>query len=70
MRENTERPITVDVGTNKLVGTDPAEIVEQALASIDAEERNVARPEHWDGHASVRILDALWELLAEEGRVG
>ena len=58
LRDNTERPITVSEGTNRVVGRDPARIRE-ALA--DALEGRVParRPELWDGHASDRIAAVL-----------
>ncbi|EAR21273.1 non-hydrolyzing UDP-N-acetylglucosamine 2-epimerase [Nitrococcus mobilis] len=62
LRENTERPITVEQGTNTVVGTDSARIlanVEQILASGGKSGRV---PERWDGHAAERIAKevALW----------
>jgi UDP-N-acetylglucosamine 2-epimerase (non-hydrolysing) len=62
LRENTERPITVEMGTNKIVGTDPGEIVDAAFAALDetATPHPVSIP-LWDGHAAERILDALIE---------
>src|SRR4029077_3685300 len=54
LRENTERPVTVTHGTNRVVGTKTATIVdgvEQALASTAT--RQI--PELWDGHAAERV---------------
>ncbi len=58
LRDNTERPITIDQGTNTLVGRDPDRIVEVALDRIEhgAPER---RPELWDGRAGERIAEVL-----------
>jgi len=59
LRENTERPITVTMGTNKVVGTDPQKIVAAALAALDQPEKpNVSIP-LWDGRAAERIVAAL-----------
>ena len=44
MRENTERPITVEQGTNRLVGTDPKNILRAALETLDAPPRFPAPP--------------------------
>jgi UDP-N-acetylglucosamine 2-epimerase (non-hydrolysing) len=63
MRENTERPITVEQGTNRLVGTDPKNILQAALETLDAPPRFPAPPEFWDGKASVRIMDILERSL-------
>ena len=61
LRENTERPITVEMGTNTIVGTNSAEIVKAALIAIEGRPDKSAPhvPPFWDGHAADRILDAL-----------
>ena len=63
MRENTERPITIEQGTNRLVGTDPKKILQAALDTLDRPPRLLAPPELWDGKASARILDVLERSL-------
>lgn len=63
LRENTERPITVEQGTNTLVGRDREAIlrgVEQVLAGRGKSGRV---PELWDGHAAERIAADLWQWL-------
>jgi UDP-N-acetylglucosamine 2-epimerase (non-hydrolysing) len=59
LRENTERPITVTMGTNTIVGTDPAKIIAAALAALDETERKPVSIPLWDGHTAERILAAL-----------
>ncbi len=60
LRENTERPITVTEGTNRVVGTDPATITGAAADILDGRIAFAGRtPEFWDGHAAVRIADAI-----------
>ena len=63
LRENTERPITVDQGTNTVVGSSPAHI----LAAVDEILRTGGKagrvPELWDGRASQRIAAVLREWL-------
>lgn len=60
LRENTERPITLEMGTNTLVGTDPQRIKAGAFAALaDGPRRNHRIPPLWDGHTADRILDAL-----------
>jgi UDP-N-acetylglucosamine 2-epimerase (non-hydrolysing) len=54
LRENTERPITVTDGTNRVVGVDPARIVAGYRAALNGgDARRV--PPLWDGHAAERI---------------
>ena len=61
LRENTERPITVEMGTNTIAGTDTNKIVDAATRALDnpLPDSNVRIPEFWDGCAADRILDAL-----------
>jgi UDP-N-acetylglucosamine 2-epimerase (non-hydrolysing) len=63
LRENTERPVTVELGTNTVVGTDEKRIVAEAFRALDAarEERAARVPPLWDGKTADRILDALLE---------
>jgi UDP-N-acetylglucosamine 2-epimerase (non-hydrolysing) len=63
IRENTERPITVEQGTNLLVGTQPHNIVREALRVIKGESKKGNRPDLWDGKAAERIIGRLVELL-------
>ena len=59
MRENTERPVTVTVGTNKLLGTD-ADLLVEELRRIIAGERPLGDiPELWDGRSAERIADVI-----------
>jgi UDP-N-acetylglucosamine 2-epimerase (non-hydrolysing) len=67
LRENTERPITVEMGTNVVVGTDTGKIVSAATAALNGSARTTLRqPPLWDGHTSERILDALEEFAAAQ----
>src|ERR1035437_1644001 len=59
MRPNTERPITCEIGTNVLVGTDPERILHAANSILDGHARPGTIPEKWDGHAAERIVDIL-----------
>ncbi len=63
LRENTERPVTVEQGTNVLVGTDPARIVAEAARAIGGHGKTGRRPELWDGKAAERIVDELSRVL-------
>ena len=60
LRENTERPITVEMGTNTIVGTDPDKIVREAMAALKEGVRTPPTiPRLWHGKTAERILDAL-----------
>ncbi len=69
MRPNTERPITCEIGTNVLVGTDPQRIMNEANAILDGHTRSGAIPEKWDGHAAERIVDVLLNQPVQESCV-
>ncbi len=60
LRDNTERPITIEQGSNRLVGTDPARIVAAVHEIMSGAVTFSGRaPELWDGHAADRIVEAL-----------
>lgn len=59
LRSNTERPVTIQQGTNVLVGMDAGRIIESGLTSIAAGPGAQRVPELWDGHAAERIVDIL-----------
>jgi UDP-N-acetylglucosamine 2-epimerase (non-hydrolysing) len=59
LRHNTERPITCTVGTNVIVGNDPAEIRRHMMRVLSGQARRGRVPEKWDGRAAERIVDAL-----------
>jgi UDP-N-acetylglucosamine 2-epimerase (non-hydrolysing) len=59
MRDNTERPVSVTEGTNRLVGLDPERIVREGLRALGSEKGPHRVPALWDGHAAGRVLDVL-----------
>jgi UDP-N-acetylglucosamine 2-epimerase (non-hydrolysing) len=63
LRENTERPVTVEMGTNQLAGRDPERIVSAYRRVMDGEVRRGQVPPLWDGRASVRIVEILQKAL-------
>jgi UDP-N-acetylglucosamine 2-epimerase (non-hydrolysing) len=56
LRETTERPVTIESGTNILVGLDEERIVAEAFRIIEGKGRKGRIPEGWDGHAAERIV--------------
>jgi len=61
LRQNTERPITVTRGTNRIVGTEPAAIYESWREVADGKWPAGELPELWDGKAAARIVRVLLE---------
>jgi len=59
LRENTERPITVSLGTNVIVGTKTETIVSAAFAALDAKPKPAVAIPLWDGHTAERIVISL-----------
>ena len=64
LRNNTERPITIEMGTNKLAGTQKSAILEAALPIIQGQRRAGRIPPLWDGRASQRVMQVLLEKVA------
>jgi UDP-N-acetylglucosamine 2-epimerase (non-hydrolysing) len=61
LRENTERPVTVEEGTNVLAGTNPQRIIDEAGKIMRGEGKQGRRPHLWDGNAAQRIVAILAE---------
>ncbi len=69
IRENTERPITVEEGSNVLAGTDPARIIAEVRKVLRGNGKSGCPPYLWDGKAAVRIVDVLVkEILSQDDR--
>ena len=64
MRDNTERPETVEVGTNELIGTNPAALKPALDRLFEGKWKKGAVPELWDGRTSERIVAHLEKVLA------
>lgn len=63
LRNNTERPETVEIGTNELIGTDPSAIKPALNKLFAGEWKKGAIPELWDGNSSERIISNLTKLF-------
>jgi len=59
VRDNTERPVTVEIGSNILVGRDTDRLRAEVANVLAGEAKRGAVPPLWDGHAADRIADAL-----------
>ena len=59
LRENTERPVTIETGMNTLVGSDPAAIKREAGKVLDGLRELSDPPAFWDGKAAQRVTDVL-----------
>lgn len=59
LRENTERPVTVEVGTNELCALDPLRVVERSRAILQGKAKRGRIPELWDGKTAERITEIL-----------
>lgn len=59
MRNNTERPITIELGTNKIIGTDKKRIIDESLKIISGKRKLGKIPPLWDGKTARRIVDIL-----------
>lgn len=64
LRDNTERPETIAIGTNELVGTDPKNIPPAMKRLFAGEWKAGAIPPMWDGKAGPRIVGHLERLLS------
>ena len=64
LRTNTERPITIDKGTNILAGTNPDNIFSIINKILKGDVKNGLIPELWDGKAANRISDILKSILS------
>ncbi len=68
MRDSTERPITVEQGTNTLVGRDAQAILKGVADILSGQGKRGRVPELWDGRAAERIAADLWQWLHSGAR--
>lgn len=63
LRENTERPITIEVGTNQLCGLNVDLIVQKSFEVFDGKAKRGRNPELWDGKAAERIARIVHDTI-------
>ena len=66
LRDSTERPETVDIGTNELIGTDPVNLAPALDRLFAGKWKEGGIPEKWDGKTGERIVEILEQILAHE----
>jgi len=64
-RENTERPVTVTCGSNRLIGADPRNLVREARKVLREPRSTPQVPPLWDGHAAERIVEVIRNYLRQ-----
>jgi len=62
LRQNTERPVTVEAGANRIVGNHPAAIRAAVWSILNGNGHRSSIPELWDGKAAARIVEVLLRL--------
>ena len=63
LRENTERPVTAEIGSNQVVGTDSTRIISAYKRAMSGHWREPQVPPLWDGKAAERIVKTMLEKL-------
>ena len=63
LRPNTERPITIEQGTNILVGSEPDAIRREARKIIAGQTKPAQIPDLWDGHTAPRIVESIVQMF-------
>jgi UDP-N-acetylglucosamine 2-epimerase (non-hydrolysing) len=64
LRENTERPVTVELGTNQIVGLDQGRIMSSLCDFMENPRSTAMHPPLWDGRAAERIVEVLQKNLS------
>ncbi len=64
LRDNTERPVTVESGCNRVVGNDPALVRAAFFSALSRNGQSIRTPALWDGKASARIVNVLLRVSA------
>lgn len=70
LRGNTERPVTVTVGTNTLIGSDHKKLHSELAKIVEGKAKSGTIPPLWDGHAGERIAEILCQLPLNSNESG
>ena len=70
LRDNTERPVTVARGTNRLIGTDVTVITRELATELASPMPRISPPPFWDGAAATRIVDVLERAFVANAHAG
>jgi UDP-N-acetylglucosamine 2-epimerase (non-hydrolysing) len=65
MRMNTERPVTVDLGTNVVTGDNPEKIIEEVQKIFSGNSKKTTTPQRWDGKTAERIVNVITQSFYE-----
>jgi UDP-N-acetylglucosamine 2-epimerase (non-hydrolysing) len=68
LRANTERPVTVEIGTNVLIGNDTNQLRIELTKILDGKNKKGTIPPLWDGHAGERIARIVQEYFAKRAK--
>ena len=63
LRNNTERPETITIGTNELIGTDPTLVKPTVDKIFNNQWKKGGIPERWDGKTAQRIVEHLLKIV-------
>jgi UDP-N-acetylglucosamine 2-epimerase (non-hydrolysing) len=63
LRDNTERPVTIELGTNELVGAEPSRILAAARRVLTGPPKGGRAPPLWDGRAAARVISIIEGFL-------
>lgn len=69
LRSTTDKPETVDIGTNELVGTDTAAIASAMRRLVSGNWKKGGVPDKWDERAAERIVNALSLIAGKEAEI-
>jgi UDP-N-acetylglucosamine 2-epimerase (non-hydrolysing) len=70
VRENTERPATITLGTNRLIGPSPEGLLRAVRQALRGPRKVGRLPALWDGRAAHRIVEVLVEVLSKSRSLG